>query len=47
MERIQNRIGFANGLFVSSCGRGGGLALIWTREMTWKLKALVIITLMQ
>ena len=39
MERIQNRIGFANGLFVSSCGRSGGLALIWTRETDLEIKS--------
>ena len=39
MERIQNRIGFANGLFVSSYGRSGGLALIWTRETDLEIKS--------
>ena len=33
MERIKNRIGFANGLTVPSSGRSGGLAMFWTREV--------------
>ena len=33
MERIKNRIGFANGLIVSNVGRSGGIALLWTREI--------------
>ena len=28
MERIKNRIGFANGLIVPSVGRSGGIALL-------------------
>ena len=39
MERIRNQIGFANELFVSSCGRSGGLALIWTRETDLEIKS--------
>ena len=39
MERIRNRIGFANGLFVSSCGSSGGLALLWTRETNLEIKS--------
>lgn len=33
MEKIKNRIGFANGLIVSSRGRSGGVALLWTQEV--------------
>ena len=39
MERIRDRIGFANGLFVSSFGRSGGLALLWTRETDLEIKS--------
>ena len=39
MERIRNRIGFANGLFVSSCDSSGGLALLWTRETNLEIKS--------
>ena len=33
MEKIKNKIGFANGLIVPSRGRSGGVALLWTREV--------------
>ena len=33
MEKIKNRIGFANGLIVPSRGRSGGVALFWTQEV--------------
>ena len=33
MERIRNRLGFANGLIVPCIGRSGGLALLWAREV--------------
>ena len=39
MERIRDRIGFANGLFVPSLGRSGGLALLWTRETDLEIKS--------
>ena len=39
MERIRDRIGFANGLFVPSHGRSGGLALLWTRETDLEIKS--------
>ena len=39
MERIRDRIGFANGLFVPSHGRSGGLALMWTRETDVEIKS--------
>ena len=39
MERIKDRIGFANGLFVPSLGRSGGLALLWTRETDLEIKS--------
>ena len=37
MERIKNRIGFANGLIVSNVGRSGGIALLWTREINMEV----------
>ena len=33
MERIKNRIGFANGLIVPSRGRSGGMAMFWIQEV--------------
>ena len=34
VERIKNRVGFANGLIVPSQGRSGGVAHFWTRAST-------------
>ena len=31
MERVRDKLGFANGLVVPSRGRSGGLALLWKR----------------
>ena len=39
MEKIKNRVGFANGLNVPSRGRSGGVALLWTREINLKIKS--------
>ena len=39
MERIKNRIGFSNGLIVPSVGRSGGIALLWTREISLEVKS--------
>ncbi|XP_075650072.1 uncharacterized protein LOC142620611 [Castanea sativa] len=39
MERISERIGFANGLIVPSQGRSGGLVLLWTREIGLEIKS--------
>ena len=39
MERIKNRIGFANGLIVPSVGKSGGIALLWTREISLEVKS--------
>ena len=39
MERIKERIGFANGLFVPCQGRSGGLALLWMREINLEIKS--------
>ena len=39
MERIKNRIGFSNGLIVPSVGRSGGIALLWTREISLEIKS--------
>ena len=33
MEKIKNRIGFANGLIVPSRGRSGGVAMFWTQDV--------------
>lgn len=39
MERIKNRIGFANGLIVPSVGKSGGIALLWAREINLEVKS--------
>ena len=39
MESIKNRIGFSNGLIVPSVGRSGGIALLWTREISLEVKS--------
>ena len=39
MEKIKNRVGFANGLIVPSQGRSGGVALFWTREINLEIKS--------
>ena len=39
MEKIKNRIGFANGLIVPSRGRSGGLALFWNRGINLEIKS--------
>ena len=39
MERIKNIIGFSNGLIVPSVGRSGGIALLWTREISLEIKS--------
>ena len=39
MERIKNRVGFANGLIVPSQGRSGGVALFWTRDINLEIKS--------
>ena len=39
MERIKNRIGLANGLFVPCVGRKGGLALLWDRDVDLEIKS--------
>lgn len=39
MEKIKNRIGFANGLIVPSRGRSGGLALFWNRGINLEVKS--------
>jgi hypothetical protein len=36
---LQRSLGFPFGLGVGSYGRGGGLALLWTREVKIKLKS--------
>ena len=39
MERIRNRLGFANGLIVPCIGRSGGLALLWAREVDLEIES--------
>ena len=39
MERIKERIRFANGLFVPCQGRSSGLALLWSREINLEIKS--------
>lgn len=39
MERIKERLGFANGLFVPSHGRSDGLVLMWMRETNLEIKS--------
>ena len=39
MERIKNRVGFANGLIVPCRGKSGGVALFWTREINLEIKS--------
>ena len=39
MERIKERISFANGLFVSCQGHSSGLALLWSRETNLEIKS--------
>ena len=38
MERIKNRVGFANGLIMPSRGKSGGVALFWTHEINLEIK---------
>ena len=33
MEKIMEKINFVNGLIVPRKGRGGGLAMLWKREI--------------
>ena len=39
MERVRDRLGFANGLLMPSRGRSGGLALLWKREVNLNIKS--------
>ena len=39
MERIRNRLGFANDLCVPCVGQSGGLTLIWNREVDIEIKS--------
>ena len=39
MERIKNRVGFANGLIVPSQGKSGGVALFWTCDINLEIKS--------
>ena len=37
MEKIMEKINFVNGLIVPRKGRGGGLAMLWKREVTLEI----------
>ncbi|KAM3705616.1 hypothetical protein ACJW31_03G093700 [Castanea mollissima] len=39
MEKVRDRLGFVNGLFVPSRGHSGGLALLWKRELNLNIKS--------
>ena len=39
IERIKNKIGFANGLIVPNSDKSGGLALLWSREVDLEIKS--------
>ena len=39
IERIKERVGFANGLSVHCHGRSRGLALLWTRDINLEIKS--------
>ena len=39
MEKIKDKVGFANGLSVLCHGRSGGLALLWTRDINLEIKS--------
>ena len=39
VERIKNRIGFANGLIVPIVGRSGGILFSGQGKLIWRLKA--------
>jgi hypothetical protein len=39
VDGIKQSLGFANGLGVGSFGRGGGLVLLWTRDIIVKLQS--------
>ena len=47
VERIKNRIGFANGLIVPSVGRSGGILFSGQGKLIWSLKAIQDSMLMQ
>lgn len=37
MEKVKDKLGFANGLFVPSRGCNGGLALLWSKEVNLEI----------
>ena len=39
MDVLKRSLGFAHGLGVGSFGRGGGLALLWSRDIDVKLQS--------
>ena len=39
MEKVKYKLGFSNGLFVSSRGRRGGLALLWSSDIILDIKS--------
>ena len=47
MEKIMEKINFVNGLIVPRKGRGGGLAMLWKREVALEIMDILEITLMR
>ena len=47
MEKEKFKTGLLNGLIVPSVGSSGGLAMLWSRDIRWKFKAIQEIILMQ
>ena len=39
MEKVKYKLGFSNGLFVSSMGRKGSLALLWSSDTILDIKS--------
>ena len=39
MKKIKLKLGFVNGLYVQTQGKGGGLALFWKREFNLEIKS--------
>ena len=39
MKKIKLKLGFVNGLYVQSQGRGGGLAMFWRKEVNLEIRS--------
>ena len=39
MEKVKYKLGFSNGLFVPNKGRSGGLALLWSKEVSLEIQS--------